>query len=83
MAGATELVAAPARRMGKMARAQLAGLGMGWSAAVKKGFEFPNWRNLRHAGVAPPVFSIMEVRVVLPPVTFPIDPRTPFHVRTH
>jgi tape measure domain-containing protein len=39
MAGATELVAASARRMGKMTSAGLAGLGKGGSAALSKGFD--------------------------------------------
>ena len=38
MAGATELVSASARRMGKMTSAGLAGLGKGGSAALSKGF---------------------------------------------
>ena len=38
MAGATELVNASARRMGKMTSAGLAGLGKGGSAALSKGF---------------------------------------------
>jgi len=39
MAGATELVSASARRMGKMSSAGLAGLGKGGSAALSKGFD--------------------------------------------
>ncbi|MEI7912836.1 MAG: tape measure protein [Verrucomicrobiota bacterium] len=38
LAGATELVAASARRMGKMTGAGLAGLGKGGAAALEKGF---------------------------------------------
>ena len=38
MAGATELVGASARRMGKMTSAGLAGLGKGGAAALSKGF---------------------------------------------
>ena len=38
MAGATELVSASARRMGKITSAGLAGLGKGGSAALSKGF---------------------------------------------
>ena len=39
MAGATELVAASARRMGTLTSAGLAGLGRGGAAALSKGFE--------------------------------------------
>ena len=39
LAGATELVSASARRMGKMTGAGLAGLGKGGAAALGKGFE--------------------------------------------
>jgi hypothetical protein len=39
MAGATELVAASARRMGKMTGAGLAGLGKGGAVVLGKGFE--------------------------------------------
>ena len=38
MAGATELVGASARRMGKLTGAGLAGLGRGGAAALQKGF---------------------------------------------
>ena len=39
LAGATELVSASSRRMGKMTGAGLAGLGKGGAAALGKGFE--------------------------------------------
>ena len=39
LAGATELVAASARRMGKMTGAGLAGLGKGGAATLSKGFD--------------------------------------------
>ena len=38
MAGATELVGASARRMGRLTGAGLAGLGKGGAAALQKGF---------------------------------------------
>ena len=53
MAGATELVGASARRMGRLTGAGLAGLGRGGAAALQKGVSATSGRSARNLPCQP------------------------------